>query len=94
MFLASRFHHHPILWHSNALSYHQDNSIYNKTASILNEGSTPNKRGYHKEEECSLFVAFFTFLSYGVLLMLGYVREFFVPVTTKEKNREVRLAWR
>ncbi|XP_045620042.2 serine palmitoyltransferase 2 isoform X1 [Procambarus clarkii] len=54
---------------------------------------TENVSGYkrkicQKEEECSLFVAFFTFLSYGVLLMVGYIKEFFSPVTTKEKNRE------
>ena len=66
----------------------QDNSVQKNHTSQPNGGST-SKKSYHKEEECSLFVAFFTFLSYGVLLMLGYVREFFVPVTTKEKNREV-----
>ena len=58
-----------------------------------NHSSQPDggssKNSYRKEEECSLFVAFFTFLSFGVLLMLGYVREFFVPVTNKEKKREV-----
>ncbi|KAK3882143.1 hypothetical protein Pcinc_013466 [Petrolisthes cinctipes] len=47
----------------------------------------PKKKSY-KEEDCSLFVAFFTFLSYGVLLLVGYIKEFFVPVTTKEKDRE------
>ncbi|XP_050737145.1 serine palmitoyltransferase 2-like isoform X3 [Eriocheir sinensis] len=66
----------------------QDKSLHNKSTSRPEEGSAMNKRAFHKEEECSLFVAFFTFLSYGVLLMLGYIREFFVPVTTKEKNRE------
>ncbi|KAK8735697.1 hypothetical protein OTU49_005272, partial [Cherax quadricarinatus] len=50
--------------------------------------SGSKRSNYHKEEECSLFVAFFTFLSYGVLLFVGYIKEFFSPVTTKEKNRE------
>ncbi|XP_045124687.1 serine palmitoyltransferase 2-like isoform X1 [Portunus trituberculatus] len=65
----------------------QDNSVQKNHTSQPN-GSSACKKSYHKEEECSLFVAFFTFLSYGVLLMLGYVREFFMPITTKEKNRE------
>ncbi|XP_042225748.1 serine palmitoyltransferase 2-like isoform X2 [Homarus americanus] len=51
--------------------------------------NVPNKKKIHqKEEECSIFVAFFTFLSYGVLLLVGHIKEFFSRATTKEKNRE------
>ncbi|KAF2368225.1 Aminotransferase class I/classII [Trinorchestia longiramus] len=41
-----------------------------------------------RNEEIPLLLAFFTFLSYGVLLLVGYVKEFFNPVSSKEKNRE------
>ncbi|XP_042871408.1 serine palmitoyltransferase 2-like isoform X1 [Penaeus japonicus] len=58
-------------------------------ASTAEGSSSPAKKFVHKkEEDCSLFVAFFTFLSYGVLLLVGYVKEFFNPPSTKEKNRE------
>lgn len=39
-------------------------------------------------EECPLFVAFCTFVSYGVLLLVGYIKEFFWPPSSMEKNRE------
>ncbi|XP_068225097.1 serine palmitoyltransferase 2 isoform X1 [Palaemon carinicauda] len=52
------------------------------------DGKPERKARHHKEEECSLFVAFFTFVSYGVLLLVGYIKEFFNPPSTKEKNRE------
>ncbi|XP_064091846.1 serine palmitoyltransferase 2-like isoform X1 [Macrobrachium nipponense] len=55
----------------------------------LTDGIKQKRKGvHHKEEECSLFVAFFTFVSYGVLLLVGYIKEFFSPPSTKEKNRE------
>lgn len=40
-------------------------------------------------DDIPLSVAFFTFLSYGVLLLVGYVKEFFAKTDIKEKNREV-----
>ncbi|CAL4082128.1 unnamed protein product [Meganyctiphanes norvegica] len=42
----------------------------------------------HTVEECTLFVAFCTFVSYGVLLLVGYIKEFFWPPSSMEKNRE------
>lgn len=39
-------------------------------------------------DEIPLLVAFFTFLSYGVLLLVGYVKEFFSRPDAMEKNRE------
>ena len=41
------------------------------------------------EEECSLLTAFFNFLSFGVLLFVGYIKEFFCPPCVEEKNRKV-----
>ncbi|KAL7642761.1 UNVERIFIED_CONTAM: hypothetical protein RMT77_006049 [Armadillidium vulgare] len=40
------------------------------------------------EDDCPMITAFFTFLSFGVLLLVGYIKEFFYPPSTKEKNRE------
>ncbi|XP_018019384.1 serine palmitoyltransferase 2 isoform X2 [Hyalella azteca] len=39
-------------------------------------------------EDIPLHVAFFTFLSYGVLLLVGYIKEFFSPPSSKERHRE------
>ncbi|XP_076043198.1 serine palmitoyltransferase long chain base subunit isoform X2 [Oratosquilla oratoria] len=47
-----------------------------------------SKKRTHNVEECPLLVAFYTFLSYGVLLLVGYIKEFFYPPSNKEKNRE------
>lgn len=40
-------------------------------------------------EECPTFTNFTIYLSYGVLFLVGYVKEFFYPPSTKETNREV-----
>lgn len=40
-------------------------------------------------EECPSFTNFTIYLSYGVLFLVGYVKEFFYPPSTKETNREV-----
>ncbi|XP_071520281.1 serine palmitoyltransferase 2 [Panulirus ornatus] len=66
-----------------------DAGVQNGYAKPVSEGShIPKSKPYPKQEECSLFVAFCTFLSYGVLLLVGYIKEFIIPVSTKEKNRE------
>ena len=41
-------------------------------------------------EECTLWVAFITYLAYFVLVAVGYVKEFLFPVHQKEKDRQVR----
>ncbi|KAB7501609.1 Serine palmitoyltransferase 2, partial [Armadillidium nasatum] len=46
------------------------------------------KRVSTVEDDCPMITAFFTFLSFGVLLLVGYIKEFFYPPSTKEKNRE------
>ncbi|XP_043220609.1 serine palmitoyltransferase 2-like isoform X2 [Amphibalanus amphitrite] len=39
-------------------------------------------------EECTLWVAFVTYLAYFVLVAVGYVKEFLFPVHQKEKDRQ------
>ena len=65
-----------------------------KAAKTLPKGSgkkllTSKEKEADKIEECPLLVAFLTFLSYGVLLLVGYIKEFFFPPSNQEKNREV-----
>ncbi|KAK7068047.1 hypothetical protein SK128_008176 [Halocaridina rubra] len=63
-------------------------SLPENEKSLVSEDNKSKNYSSHKEEECSLIVAFFTFVSYGVLLLIGYIKEFFSPPSTKEKNRE------
>ncbi|MCL4138327.1 UNVERIFIED_CONTAM: hypothetical protein GTU68_002617, partial [Idotea baltica] len=54
----------------------------------LNNTVVQKKEQKSEVEECPLIIAFFTFLSFGVLLFVGYIKEFFYPPSIDEKNRE------
>lgn len=51
--------------------------------------NTPSNKGGDSLEEIPLLVAFFNFVSYGILVIVGYIKDF-GRSDTKEKNREVR----
>ncbi|XP_037083471.1 serine palmitoyltransferase 2-like [Pollicipes pollicipes] len=48
----------------------------------------PRPSSTEKIEECTLWVAFITYLAYFILVTVGYVKEFFFPVHQKEKDRQ------
>ena len=66
--------------------HHQHNGvdeIHNK------KKQSRNKKIQEENEPCSLIDAFFTYLCYAVLVLVGYMNDFIRPITTQEKNRPV-----
>ena len=60
--------------------------------SINSSSSTGTARTSRKQvmhEDVPIIAALFTFLSFGLLTLVGYVKELFRPRDAKEKNREV-----
>lgn len=56
--------------------------------SVSRDQSNSQSQTYDLYEECSLWVAFLTYIAYGVLVAVGYIKELLFPVHQKESNRE------
>ena len=57
-------------------------------------GKPRNRNGIESFEEVPMSVALLTYMGWGIIILIGYVKEFllsFVPSQNPEKNREVLL---
>lgn len=55
-------------------------------------GKPRNRNGIESFEEVPMSVALLTYMGWGIVILIGYVKEFllsFVPSQNPEKNREV-----
>lgn len=56
-------------------------------------GKPRNRDGIESFEELSMCIAILTYMGWGIVMLVGYVKEFlqsFLPSQHPEKNREVR----
>ena len=55
-------------------------------------GKPRNRNGIERFEEVPMYIALLTYLGYGILVLVGYVKEFFanfIPSQIPEVDREV-----
>lgn len=55
-------------------------------------GQPRNRDGSESFEELSMSIAILTYMGWGIVMLVGYVKEFllsFLPIEHPEKNREV-----
>ena len=55
-------------------------------------GKPRNRNGIESFEEVPMGVALLTYMGWGIIILIGYVKEFlmsFLPALNPEKNREV-----
>ena len=56
-------------------------------------GKPRNRNGIESFEEVPMGVALLTYMGWGIVILIGYVKEFlqsFLPALNPEKNREVK----
>lgn len=58
-------------------------------------GKPRNRNGIESFEEVPMGVALLTYMGWGIIILIGYVKEFlmsFLPALNPEKNREVNFS--
>ena len=73
--------------HYNHQQQQQHKNVEETTKKKLSRSNI--KKIQEENEPCSLIDAFFTYLCYAVLVLVGYMNDFIRPITTQEKNRPV-----